>query len=110
MRLLLNLNDMTKDKYKKIVLTWGYVALLMIQEDLLQYEKYEYCKPIQDAFYELETMIDFKYPRKLSDVNIEDYKQNFWRLGLSGDIAVSNLYSYTRNAWDYLMKDNHKET
>lgn len=82
------------NKYSHLILTYGYPPMLMLLQEMEQAENYEVCELIEKGFLGIEKNIDIKYPRKLTDDVLKDYKADFWRMGLSGDIAESNFYSY----------------
>lgn len=83
-----------ENKYNKLMLTYGYMAIIMVLKDLIDAENYAECALIEQAFLYHEERFGLTLPREICDEVLEDYKCAFWRLGYSGEVATNNLDVY----------------
>nr|DAQ98658.1 MAG TPA: hypothetical protein [Caudoviricetes sp.] len=75
--------------FEKILLRYGGFVLANIREIFKERQEYERCIEIND--------IMLKY-RVSTNMSLEDWQAEFWRTGLSGETAKSNVQRYIENA------------
>ena len=75
--------------FEKILLRYGGFVLANIREIFKERQEYERCTEIND--------IMLKY-RVSTNMSLEDWQAEFWRTGLSGETAKSNVQCYIERA------------
>ncbi len=75
--------------FEKILLRYGGFVLANIREIFKEREEYERCAEINDI------MLKHRVPTNMS---LEDWQAELWRMGLSGETAKSNAKCYIESA------------
>jgi len=83
-----------KKVLKNIQSKYGYTVLILLLDYYQNKEEYEVCQEIEIYLKELEINLKVEIDRTVSNAFIADYQAEFWKLGLSGETAVSNLSYY----------------
>ncbi len=74
------------------ILKYGFFTHIHLLNKLEKQERFEDCKIIIDIINEFNE----KYsPIEVVNFDLEDYQQEFWKKGLSGEIAKKNLWYYS---------------
>lgn len=92
-----------KNKIREVANRYGYIVLVNILEKYAIMEDFEKCTLIEQELARIENLLCIQIERT---ADIEDYRQGFWKLGLSGKTAVSNLPSYILEAFVLLESEN----
>lgn len=95
---------MINDIYNSSIMKYGILPFRHAIELLSDIEHYEKAEKANDALKEYCKKYDIEYPKLLTD--IEDYKLEFWRLGLGGETAAANYGMYVVNCFNEIS--NHK--
>lgn len=93
-----------RDKTREILSRYGYHILLILLDHYEYTENFEICKAIKEELSELEELLNIKIDKLVKKDFIDDYKQGFWELGLSGDNALNNLPYYIGHAFEIMEK------
>jgi len=90
--------------YKNSINKYGFLPLLFLLSEYEIQEKYTECNTILKILCEHSEKYNLNFSYKFNNNSIEDYKQQFWKLGLSGEIATKNLLSYVDDIKKELKK------
>lgn len=74
------------NKYVKLILTYGWYPMLAVLKEQEEDNNFEICADIKEAFDHLKI--------EIKESSEEDYVQEFWRLGYSGQTALANVNYY----------------
>jgi hypothetical protein len=73
---------------------------------LVDNEQYEMAQLAKDALEGYCATYNMDVPKPITD--IEDYKLEFWRFGLSGEIATANLSGYIDDCYSHISQTNNR--
>ena len=97
----LKLNEQHR-KYFEALCMYGIIVFQKVIERLISEEKYEMAQLATDALEGYCATYNMEVPKPITD--IEDYEVEFWRFGMSGEIAVQNLGIYVSDCFNLITK------
>lgn len=77
------------NKFESILLDYGRYVFIYVFQVAKEKERYEDCAVMQ------EVMNKYNIP---DDTSVEDWISDLWRIGYSGETALSNLNEYKNQA------------
>ena len=89
-------------KYFEAISLYGIIVFQHVLQILVDNEKYEMAQLAKDALCGYCATCNMDVPKPITD--IEDYKVEFWRFGLSGEIAAANLSGYVEDCYNHISK------
>lgn len=89
------LEQMRIQKYDMGLVKYGYLPLLRIMSGWEAIEEYRECFLIWYVLDKYNRVMGTDIPTKLTEQAEEDYRASFWKFGLSGEMAMSNINAYT---------------
>lgn len=82
---------MTKHEiYKKGLINYGYIVLLLLLDNNEQLENYEECSIIQEVLNQFSFDYQLEIPKRYSISQLEEFK-NF---GVNGELLIMNIPYY----------------
>jgi hypothetical protein len=97
----LKLNEQHR-KYFEAITLHGIIVFQHVLQILVDIEEYEMAQLAKEALEGYCATYDMEVPKQITD--IEDYKLEFWRFGLSGEIAAQNLNRYVSDCFNLITK------
>ena len=94
--------DKSHQKYFGALCMHGIIVFQKVIDRLISEEKYEMAKKATDTINEYCRVYKMPVPEPIKD--IEDFKLEFWRIGLSGEIAAENFDYYQEKCYRELIK------
>lgn len=86
-----------RERIGKCLLTYGYLPLLLYQEELLLLEDYELCQAIKEVIEEHNELLQNDLPTQYNQEAIDYYFKSFKEIGLSGENSYSKIPEYLQN-------------
>lgn len=79
--------------YTRMMYNYGYVTLMAVKDHFEDLGYYEECSIIRDVIADRGHLV----PPRLTEEVLEDYLQDFWRMGMSGKTALGNIKNYVND-------------
>jgi len=93
-----------KNKIDAVNLKFGYKLLVLMLDHFEYKEEYEICQEINNKLDNIEKYFGIEIERFIDKGFIEDYVAEFWKFGLSGDTALSNLPFYIKESIEIISQ------
>jgi len=93
-------------RYFSALCVHGIYVMQKVMDRLSNEERYEMAAKCKDVIDEYCRIYRIDVPKPVQD--IEDFKVEFWRLGMSGDIAAENFEAYQNECYQELFTKHKK--